>query len=106
MKLVTVKAIYRKLNTLNFGGVLTMPTIKFNRCRTKDGFYDIDTMQFNLADTKGFNAVTELIYHEMIHQYIDTFLKLEVIDDHGKEFKKHYNKFSFNVSTDMGYCYD
>ena len=105
MKLNTVKAIYSKLNAFNFGGVLEMPIIKFNRSRAHHGHYDVQSIQFNLADTKGFIAVTELIYHEMIHQYIDEFLILNVSDDHGKEFRKQYNKFSFNVSMDKEYRY-
>lgn len=105
MKLNTVKAIYSKLNNLNFGSVLEMPIIKFTRSKVNHGYYDVQSITVNLADTVGVVAVTELIYHEMIHQYISEFLKLETSDDHGKEFKKQYNKFSFNVSMDEAYSY-
>ena len=103
MKLNTVKNIYRKLNALNFGGVLTEARIGFSRTKNNDAHYDGNSIEFNLADVVGFNAVTELVYHEMIHQYIDQFLNLTVENDHGKEFKKQYNKFSFNIVKDANY---
>ena len=108
IKLLSVKRAYFKLNSLNFGGVLEQPKFGFSKMRSMDGYYDHDTnmMRFNLVDTKGLDALTELVYHEMIHQYIDQFLELEVSDDHGKEFKKQYNKFCFGVVTDKAYTYE
>jgi len=103
LKLETVKRIYKKLNTRNFGGVLTEPKFFFSRMRDDHAKYDGIAMHFNLADTKGYIAVTELIYHEIIHQYIDEFLGFTNYDDHGKEFKKQYNKFSFGVTMDKTY---
>lgn len=105
MKLDTVKSIYRALNRKNFGGVLTQPVLKFSRTRLSHAKYNGVTMEFNLDDTKGFAAVTELVFHEMIHQYIDEFLKFENYDDHGKEFKKQYNKFSSSIVMDKEYSY-
>lgn len=93
MKLETVKRIYRELNARNFGGVLEEPRIYFCRSNNMDAHYSSRGLGFNLADTKGLFAVRELVYHEMLHQYIDEFLELETLDDHGKEFKKQYNKF-------------
>ena len=93
MKFKTLIKIYDQLNEKNFGGVLSRPVIRFNRTKNIDGFWCEGKMGFNLSDTKGFFKVTELVYHEMVHQYIDEFLKLELQDDHGKEFKKCYRKF-------------
>ena len=103
MKLQTVKEIYRQLNTLNFGDVLEQPIIKFTRSRFNDGTYNRQTMQFNLADITGFDAVRETVYHEMIHQYIDEFLSLDTWVDHGKDFKQEYNKFAFGIIKDKKY---
>ena len=105
MKLETVKKIYRTLNAKNFGGVLTEIRLSFSRTTENHAHYDGQSIEFNLVDTKGFSAVTELVYHEMIHQYIDEFLELKVKEDHGKEFKKQYNKFSQGITLDPEYCY-
>ena len=104
MKLRTVIQIYEELNKRNFGDVLEIPCILFSRSRSVDGYYDVNSMAFNLTDVKGFNAVKELIYHEMIHQYIHEFLKLKTVPDHGKEFKKTYCKFhTFDFDFDFNY---
>lgn len=103
MKLATVIKIYDRLNAHNFGGVMNRPVILFSRTKTLDGFYDGMTMQFNLADTKGYVAVTELIYHEMVHQYVQEFLELDQVN-HGNRFKQEYRKFSFGVTTDVNYA--
>lgn len=105
MKLNTIKTIYQELNALNFGNVLVMPMILFTRSRDHDGSYDGAFMTFNLADTKGFEAARELVYHEMIHQYVDEFLGIKDTCHHGREFKKNYNRFSFNIAMDRNYCY-
>lgn len=91
MKLNSVKRIWDILNITNFGNSLERPVIRFSRMRKTDGTYDGVTMRFNLADTKGFSAVVELVYHEMIHQYIYDVLDLE--HDHGPIFQEHYRKF-------------
>ena len=105
MKLITIKLIWRVLNANNFGGVLVEPRIGFSRTRRVDGFWESAGrfMMFNLTDTKGFVSVIELVYHEMIHQYIDEFLNLTVEDDHGKEFKRQYNKFARGIVRDVNY---
>jgi predicted SprT family Zn-dependent metalloprotease len=91
MKFKTVVRIWEILNITNFGASLERPVIKFNRSRRHDGSYDGNTMRFNLADTKGFAAVVELVYHEMVHQYIYDVLDIE--HDHGPVFQEHYRKF-------------
>ena len=93
IKLASVKQIYRALNRKNFGGVLVEPIILFSRTRKLHAFYD-RIMAFNLAETKGWFAVRELVFHEMCHQYIDEFLQAKDDDDHGRVFKKTYSKFA------------
>lgn len=109
MKLQTVKNIYASLNAKNFGGVLTMPRIGFIRSIHKDGGFNGQEMLFSLVKTdypiRGFEAVTELVYHEMIHQYVDDFLCVVDSHDHGETFKKNYNKFSFGIKKDPNYEY-
>lgn len=105
MRLLTVKKIYDRLNKKNFGGVLKRPMIKFSRSNDNHGFYAGHYMAFNLVDVKGWKAVTELVYHEMIHQYIDEYLNIKCEDDHGKEFKKQYNKFCFGITGDSDYLF-
>ena len=80
-----------------------MPLIGFSRSSVHHAYYDRQSIRLNLADMVGFEVVTEAIYHEMIHQYIDEFLGLTVSDDHGKEFKKQYNKFSSGIQMDKTY---
>ena len=102
MKLKTVIAIYNALNSQNFGEVLECPEIRFTRSNHMDGNYNGRAMQFNLADTKGYPAVTELIYHEMCHQYIYDVLDLE--HDHCEIFKNVYRKFlTDNIQADANY---
>ena len=103
MKLATVINIYRKLNDRNFGGVLEQPVIGFTRSSVHHAYFDRASIRVNLIDTKGIDAVTELVYHEMVHQYIDEFLGIKIKDDHGKEFKRQYNKFSFGIVKDKNY---
>lgn len=91
MKLKTVKHIWFILNITNFGASLEQPIIKFCRNKRDDASYDGRTMRFNLADTKGFPAVVELVYHEMVHQYI--YDVLDTDHDHGPIFQEHYRKF-------------
>ena len=106
MKLATVKRLYRGLNEKNFGGVLFEPVIRFSRTTRLDGFYEPPLMAFNLKDTKGYYAVRELIYHEMVHQYVDEFLGVEDTNHHGVIFKQTYNKFwSDNMVPDLNYHY-
>jgi len=103
MKLATVKRVYGELNALNFGGVLTMPRISFTRCSYVDGCYVGDAMEFNLNDTSGLVELAELVYHEMVHQYIAEFLGIVNWDNHNSTFVKMYNKFSHGIEKDKNY---
>jgi hypothetical protein len=106
LKLETVKKIYLALNAKNFGGVLDMPRILFSRSLDFHGQHSGDILEFNLEGIKGYFAVRELVFHEMVHQYVDEFLQLEDTNDHGKIFVKTYNKFcTSNMTLDTDYLY-
>lgn len=105
MKLNTVKKLYAELNARNFGGVLETPRIHFSRTRLCDAFYWHNGLGLNLETVKGFDAVRELLFHEMCHQYVHEFLGLETVPDHGRDFKKTYNKFH-TLDFDFDFDYE
>ena len=106
MKLETVKEIYRALNTRNFGGVLIMPTILNRRWREAFGEYHTkkngpNVMSFNTNALEGFSHARAVIYHEMVHQYIEEFLCLDEDDHHGIIFWRTYKRFAPPI-TELG----
>ena len=99
MKLLTIKGIYRELNARNFGGVLVEPTILFKRWRNALGqFVDSGnsrcTMEFQPEHMEGLSHARAVVYHEMVHQYLHEFLKVEEDNHHGPIFWKHYTMFA------------
>ena len=103
MKLATIKRVYQQINNRNFGGVLTMPRILFSRSLDYDAQHSGDIIEFNLRDTKGIAQLSELVYHEQCHQYVDSFLQVEDNTHHGHEFTQTYNKFCSGITTDEDY---
>jgi predicted SprT family Zn-dependent metalloprotease len=106
MKLKTVKSIYTNLIAKNFGGVISPAHIRFTRARQIDGYYEgrANIIRFNLDDTKGIDLVTELVFHELCHQYIDQFLHVADYDNHNALFRKTYNKFhTLDFHFDKGF---
>ena len=96
MKHRTIVTMYDQLNARNFGGVLVRPVIRFTRARKTWGHIELCTRQTILSisrEVKGLDFTFELMYHEMIHQYIEEFLYVDVADDHGTLFDKTYRKF-------------
>ncbi len=69
MKLNTVKNIWQELNARNFGGVLDMPRIRWNRHHKHAGKYN--GIVLYVAPDMDINQTRETVYHEMIHQYIE-----------------------------------
>ena len=102
MKHKTIVRIWTILNITNFGNALERPVIRFSRNKRHDGSYNGRVMWFNLADTKGFADVIELVYHEMVHQYIYDVLDLE--HDHCEIFRHNYWKFlTPDIKADPNY---
>jgi len=106
LKLVTIKSIYRALNARNFGDVLTMPTILNRRWRDAFGQYETNRngpnlMTFCIAELEGFPHARAVVYHEMVHQYIEEFLGLDEDDHHGPIFWRNYKLFAPPI-TELG----
>jgi hypothetical protein len=106
MKHRTAKAVYETLNARNFGGVLEMPAILFTRNTRVHGEQNTGFIKLNFTDIRGMSAKVETIYHEMVHQYIDEYLDIDLweTDYHGSKFIKQYNKFSFGIVKDSDYA--
>lgn len=97
MKYKTFINIYNALNTSVFNDLLIRPTILFTRMRGAHAQY-VNTqnsrLEFNPVDIKGLGLATAIIYHEMIHQYIEEILDLEEENHHGPIFWQYYEYFS------------
>ena len=50
-------------------------------------------MYFNSRAIKGHWA-RSIVYHEMIHQYVEEYLGVDEKEHHGPVFWKHYRKFA------------
>jgi hypothetical protein len=101
MKLKTCINLYEKLNAEVFNHVLYRPAFRATRARGEYASYEawIDTntghniqgvIYCNLKELDGSN-VYWIIYHEMIHQYIEEFLDVTEDDHHGEIFQRNYN---------------
>ena len=51
-------------------------------------------MWFNPGFISGLDAVRSIVYHEMIHQYVDEFLDVVDNDHHGRIFWRNYKLFA------------
>lgn len=58
-------------------------------------------MEFNPADIKGIDFARTIVYHEMIHQYVEEFLELDESDHHGNIFWRNYRLFA-PVNIELG----
>lgn len=96
MKLRTLKNKYDELNALVFAGVLTRPRMLNTRARHLYASYSIEAfealMHFNLKHLRG--IWEKVLYHEMIHQYVEEYLGIEEEDHHGDEFWRNYRIFN------------
>jgi len=98
MKLKTLVGIWHELNKTIFANLLTEP--KFFAKRWNDSHaqhYATNryvVIEFNPVGIKGFDHATAIVYHEMIHQYIDEYLGLEETEHHGPLFWRNYNIFA------------
>src|SRR5210317_1897238 len=96
MKLKTLKNKYDELNTSVFAGVLTRPLMLNTRASWLYACYSIAGYQsiihFNLKHLR--NKGFKVLYHEMIHQYVEEYLGIEEEDHHGEEFWRNYRLFN------------
>ena len=98
MKLATIKRIYDELNAAQFANVLTRPYFYATRNdREYASYVACDPLPseifFHTRAIKGYWA-RSLVYHEMIHQYIEEFLQVTEREHHGPTFWKNYRKFA------------
>lgn len=101
MKYQTFIRIYDTLNQTVFANLLVRPVIVFTRGDYHAQFVNATHhygrgayMQFNPADIKGIAHATAIIYHEMIHQYVEEYLELDEDDHHGPIFWRNYKLFA------------
>lgn len=95
MKLATLKNIYRNLNATVFSNLLTEPVILAKRWRNAHGQHVVPTngrnrMEFNPAGIVGLSHARAVIYHEMVHQYVEEILDIQEDDHHGPIFWAWY----------------
>lgn len=98
MKFQTFINIYDKLNANIFANVLERPRFRFtrNNCHAQyvsDG-HEFSEIHINPKDIRGFKHATAIIYHEMIHQYVEEFLNLTEENHHGPIFWRNYRMFA------------
>ena len=100
MKLATLERIWHELNESQFAGLLYPP--RFFGIRNEREYASFQAageaggeswMFFNTRHIKGFWA-RSIVYHEMIHQYVEEYLGIEESDHHGPVFWKNYRKFA------------
>ena len=97
MKHKTITSIYSALNTSVFNNLLVQPTILFTRlsdahAQFVDGIRS--RMEFNPVDICGLSHANALVYHEMIHQYLEDVLEVDEVDHHGPIFWQYYEYFN------------
>ncbi|MHC4266471.1 MAG: hypothetical protein ACYSUK_11140 [Planctomycetota bacterium] len=96
MNLRTLKQIWEQLNDTVFSGVLYPPRFYRTRSRGEYASYvaGIGTeseLHFNTTAITG-KMARSIVYHEMIHQYIEEFLGVEENNHHGELFWYHYDR--------------
>ena len=94
MKLKTHIEIFNALNREVFDNALTRPIFRATRnARCLAQAYTIRDVQYidlNLSDINGIAHAEAVMYHEMMHLYIDNVLGLWEDDHHGPIFWCHY----------------
>jgi hypothetical protein len=97
MKLVTIVNIYNEINANVFANVLQRPPILAKRWRDAHAQF-VDgrqrRLEFNLSGIKGMQHARSVVYHEMIHQYVEEYLHLSEDNHHGPIFWRNYKMFA------------
>ena len=58
-------------------------------------------MEFNPAGIKGISHARSVVYHEMIHQYLEDILDVQEDDHHGPVFWQYYTYFA-TIGIELG----
>ena len=97
MKLKEIRKIWNELNNTVFANVLYEP--KFFDTRNMRDYAQYQAMPaqseiyFNCKHIRTIWG-RSIVYHEMIHQYIEEYLCIEEKNHHGNIFWKNYKKFA------------
>jgi hypothetical protein len=109
MKLLTIKLVYDELNKSHFSGALTRPRILIKRWRNAYAQYVTthreNTLEFNLRRLK-YPQARSVIYHEMVHQYVEEILDIQEDDHHGEIFWKVYKWFAIDSDVELAQEFD
>ena len=92
MKYRTVSNLFDSINARNFGDVLERPVIRFTRSLDTDGSHNGQVLQFNPAAITGIAQAKELLFHEMLHDYIDSYIAWPDTSEHGVLFHFYYRE--------------
>lgn len=92
MKYKTISDLFDVINAQNFGDVLERPTIRFTRSNRLDGSHNGLLLQFNPAAVNGIAQAKELLFHEMLHDYIDSHIAWPDTGEHGILFRFYYRE--------------
>ena len=98
MKLATLTKVYDELNEAQFAGLLERPYFYGIRNNREYASYVAcdplpSIIYFHAAAIKGFWA-RSIVYHEMVHQYVEEYLGYDEPEEHGPVFWKNYRKFA------------
>jgi len=93
--------LFNELNSSTFAGVLSYPRILNTRTNRDYAFYEgiltdfgyVSNIFFSMRTIKGLKLAKDLVYHEMVHQYVQEILNIEEEVHHGPEFWKVYRRF-------------
>ena len=104
MKLLTIKLIYNELNKSHFNNSLTIPMILIKRWRNAYAQHVVtnnsNRLEFNLRRLK-YPMARSVIYHEMIHQYVEEILDIQEDDHHGEIFWLIYRWFAIDSDVKL-----
>lgn len=108
MKLKTIINIYRDFNARVFASVLREPRILAKRWRNAHAQYVTcnngpSRLEFNPDGLEGIDHARAVVYHEMVHQYVEEYLKLDEDDHHGPIFWRNYKLFA-PAGIELGEC--
>ena len=99
MKWKTLVKTWHDLNRQIFDGQLTVPHFSYTQSNWRDGGFTIDNrgrphMDFSPLDLRGISQARALIYHEMIHQFLDFEMGIDEGAHHGPLFWYYYKIFA------------
>lgn len=96
MKRKTVIKIYQELNALCFNNVLTMPAIHASRSDDMHAAYQpfVGRPVIWYNPRMSFLLAWTVIFHEMVHQFVEEILQITEDNHHGPIFWRTYKRFA------------